>query len=146
MRMNLVIVAIEQIEALVLWHAARSDIADAPLPESARAITDLLEYLRDRHIFIEQRNSAGVESHGSSPHVLACHQHRSTRRTNRASSVRFREMKRLFGQPIEMRSLNHFRSHEPSISRAHVIDHDVNEVWFLGIGVHAYAERDKNGE
>lgn len=127
-RVNLIVIAEEHIETMLLWHAGRVATAAAPLAEPASRIAQRLQDRGDRHLFRPQRRAAAVRSHRGVTAVLAGHQTTPRRRTHRRTGKQVAEDDSASRHLVEVRCLNVLATHETRFIIAEFIGHDVNDV------------------
>ena len=116
-----------------IGRARQMRVAEAPLAKRPRAITGRLEHLRQhRHLRIQCRLVfvAQIPAHKTMARMLARHQHRSARRTNRVARIMRRKLQALLREPINVRRLKFFLPVTRQIAIAKVVGKNVNDIRF----------------
>ena len=130
-RMFLVVVAEEQIKALLFRRARRAGIAETPFSETTSRVTGFLQQAGDGHLTFgegEQPVFALVRAAQDVPRVLAGHQHAARWRTDGAPAVGTGKLHALRSHPINIGSDTILAAISREIPDSRVIDEDKNNV------------------
>jgi len=128
-RVSLVEIAVELVEAAGVGKPARSGIAESPLAHEGGAIAGLAKKIGHREIAIAQWD-ARVAADPAMSSVIAGHQRAARRRAHRASGVGLREAQTARGQGVDVGSADALLAVTTKVAVAEIVGQDENDVWF----------------
>ena len=143
-RVDLIVVAEEHIEAVLFRYAGRVASAAAPLAETAGGVAERLEHRGDGHLLRPQGRAAAVDSHRGMPAVFPREEAAPRRCANARPGEQVVEPDPLGGQAVNVGRLDIPSPHEPWLVVAQLIGHDVDDVR-LGGGRRGSGRRQRGG-
>ena len=134
MGVDLVVVAEEFVEAMLLGNPAGAATADAPLAEAAGGVTLWFEHAGERGFIGADRSRATVGSHRGVSRVQTGEQDTAGRAADRGSGVGVGEAHAFTGEAVDIWSYEIGIAHVPGLEVAPFIEHEVDDIGLLFAG------------
>ena len=131
MGMNLVVVAEENIEAVLFRDARRPAPATAPFTEAAGRVARLPEHVRHGDILGAKGLLPGISTNGRMTQVLARHQAAARGRADRSAGEHLREPHPFSGETVDVRRFQKGMPHTRQFVVAQLIHHDKDDIGFF---------------